>query len=75
MWAKVNLSPLSTVLPRGQYAGNTLTQWLVALHEANVFGLPYRIFVSLLGLTIVMLSVTGIVICWKKRKASRWRRP
>jgi uncharacterized iron-regulated membrane protein len=49
------------LLPTGQYAGNTVTSWLFALHEANVFGLPYRIIVCLLGLAIVMLSVTGIV--------------
>ncbi|MBX3617589.1 MAG: hypothetical protein KF839_10730 [Nitrosomonas sp.] len=29
---------------------------------ANIFGLPYRIFVYLFGLVIAMLSVTGIVI-------------
>ncbi|MGX2039718.1 PepSY domain-containing protein [Methylocaldum sp. MU1018] len=49
------------LMPTGQYAGNTVTSWLFALHEANVFGLPYRIIVCLLGLAIVMLSVTGIV--------------
>ena len=45
------------ILPSGQYAGNTVTSWLYALHEANVFGMPYRIFVSVLGLAITMLSV------------------
>jgi uncharacterized iron-regulated membrane protein len=63
----------SRLLQRRHYADNIFTHWLGALHEANVFGLPYRIFVSLLGLTTVMLSMTGIVIWWKKRKASRWR--
>ena len=57
------------ILPSGQYAGNTVTSWLAALHMANVFGLPYRIFVCVLGLMIVMLSVTGVVIWLKKRKA------
>ncbi|NOV31669.1 PepSY domain-containing protein [Methylomonas sp. ZR1] len=57
------------LLPRGQYAGNTVTNWLGALHMANVFGMPYRIFVCLLGLVIVMLSVTGVVIWLKKRRA------
>jgi uncharacterized iron-regulated membrane protein len=36
---------------------------------ANVFGLPYRIFVCILGLVIAMLSVTGVYIWWKKRRA------
>lgn len=61
------------LLPTGQQAGNTMTSWLFALHEANVFGLPYRFFVCLLGLAIVMLSVTGIVIWMKKRRARRLR--
>lgn len=57
--------------PSGQYAGNTVTNWLYALHMANVFGLPYRIFVCILGLLIAMLSVTGVYIWLKKRNARR----
>ena len=57
------------LLPTGQYNGNTVTSWLYALHMGNVFGLPYRIFVCLTGLTIVLLSVTGIVIWTRKRHA------
>jgi uncharacterized iron-regulated membrane protein len=56
-------------LPARQSTGNTITTWLLQLHIANVFGLPYRIFVSVLGLVITMLSVTGIFIWWKKRRA------
>lgn len=65
------------LLPTGQFTGNTITSWLIALHDANVFGLPYRIFVSILGLCIAMLSVTGVYVWWKKRQArlrSRLRR-
>ncbi|MCC6916286.1 PepSY-associated TM helix domain-containing protein, partial [Nitrosomonas sp.] len=58
------------LLPSGQYSGNTVTNWLFALHMANVFGLPYRIFVCALGLTIVLLSVTGIII-WTRKRAAR----
>ena len=58
-----------TLLATGQYSGNTFTTWLMALHMANVWGLPYKIFVSALGLVIVMLAVTGVLIWWKKR----WR--
>jgi len=61
------------LLPTGQYSGNTITSWLMALHMANVWGLPYRIFVCLLGLAITMLSVTGVLI-WLKKRQSR-RRP
>jgi uncharacterized iron-regulated membrane protein len=59
----------SLSLPTGQRGGVTLTTWLVELHTANLFGLPYRIFVSMVGLAIIMLSVTGVYIWWKKRSA------
>jgi uncharacterized iron-regulated membrane protein len=59
------------LLPTGQYTGNTVTTWLYSLHMANIFGLPYKIFVCVLGLAVVMLSVTGIYIWLKKRKASK----
>lgn len=56
-------------LPTGGRAGNTITTWIYELHKANLFGLPYRIFVCLLGLIITMLSATGVYIWWKKRAA------
>jgi uncharacterized iron-regulated membrane protein len=49
--------------------GNAVSQWLSALHTGRVGGLPYRIFLSLMGLIVAILSITGIVIWWKKRKA------
>ena len=60
--------------PTGEHAGNTVEAWLKALHKAEVFGLPYKIFVCILGLVIAMLSVTGVYIWWKKRKARRFRK-
>ncbi|MBY0579621.1 MAG: PepSY domain-containing protein [Burkholderiales bacterium] len=61
-----------TFLPDGEHSGNTVTNWLRALHFANLHGwLAYRILVCLLGLVITMLSVTGIYIWWKKRNARR----
>ena len=56
-------------LPTGQRAGNTLTSWLKELHTANLFGLPYKIFVCGLGLAICLLSATGVYIWWRKRLA------
>ncbi|KAF0136453.1 MAG: pepSY-associated TM helix domain-containing protein [Methylocystaceae bacterium] len=58
-------------LPTGHRSGTTLTTWLVELHMANLFGLPYRIFVCAMGLVIAMLSATGVYIWWKKRSARR----
>jgi len=53
---------ISFDLPTGKHSGYTVTNWLSALHMADVFGLPYRIFVCALGLVITMLSVTGVYI-------------
>lgn len=60
-------------MPSGVNGANTFTNWLTALHTAHVFGLPYRMFVSVLGLAVTMLSVTGIVIWLKKRSARAGR--
>ncbi|WP_159731847.1 PepSY domain-containing protein [Methylosinus sp. Ce-a6] len=60
-------------LPTGERDGTTSTTWLIELHTANLFGLPYKLFVCALGLAIVMLSVTGVYIWWTKRKARRSR--
>lgn len=58
-------------LPTGQHAGNTVESWLYALHMARVFGMPFRLLVCGLGFMITMLSVTGVYIWWKKRRARR----
>jgi uncharacterized iron-regulated membrane protein len=59
--------------PTGEHLGNTIESWLYALHMARVFGLPYRILVSALGIVIVMLCVTGVYIWWRKQQARRGR--
>lgn len=59
--------------PSGVNGVNTFGNWLTALHMAQVFGLPYRIFVSALGIAVTMLSVTGVVIWLKKRSARAGR--
>ena len=49
--------------------GDRLTAWFIGIHLANLYGLPLRILVCALGLVITALSVTGVYIWWKKRKA------
>lgn len=41
------------------------------LHSGRILGLPGRILISLMGLVVAMLSVTGVVIWWRKRAARR----
>jgi uncharacterized iron-regulated membrane protein len=65
--------------PTGQNAGRTLTTWIYQLHFGAVrgLGLAYRAFVSVLGLAIALLSVTGVWVWWVKRakRLARSRRP
>lgn len=73
VWFDGNTGQLYRVsVPTGMHAGNTIDSWLYALHMARVFGRPYQLFVFLIGFAITILSVTGIVIWWKKRRARRW---
>lgn len=65
---------IALVLPTGEHSGNTVSSWLYALHMADVFGFPYRIFVCVLGLVITMLSVTGVYIWYVKRRARMVRK-
>ena len=60
---------LATELPTGQAAGITVTTWLTTLHMAHIWGLPLRVCMTLVGMAVAMLSVTGVVIWWKKRRA------
>ncbi|WBX86947.1 PepSY-associated TM helix domain-containing protein [Achromobacter mucicolens] len=57
-------------LPTRGAWGDTFSNWLGALHMAHVFGLPYRIFACLLGLIVVLLSVTGVLI-WRRKQRGR----
>lgn len=60
--------------PTGRQTGRTITHWLQTLHVADIWGWPWRIFVAIMGLVTAMLSVTGILIWWRKR-ASASRHP
>jgi uncharacterized iron-regulated membrane protein len=56
------------------YTGNTITNWLRALHliADPVDYLAYRIFVVVIGLVVVMLSITGVCLWWTKDSARRF---
>ncbi|MBS0380508.1 MAG: PepSY domain-containing protein [Proteobacteria bacterium] len=62
-------------IPRGEHSGNTAETWLRALHFADVHNsTAYRVFVGTVGIVVVMLSITGIYLWWKKRRARHWGR-
>ncbi|MDP3608382.1 MAG: PepSY-associated TM helix domain-containing protein [Methylophilus sp.] len=60
---------MNIYIPVGKASGDTVTTWIRALHMADLWGLPFKVFVSLMGVVVVMLSVTGVYLWWKKRKA------
>lgn len=55
--------------PLEERAGDTVGRWMYDLHMAAIWGRPYDVFVTVLGLAVVMLSGTGIFIWWRKRSA------
>jgi uncharacterized iron-regulated membrane protein len=56
-------------IPTGHRSGNTFTSWIKGLHMAMFGGLPWRLFVSLMGLVVVTLALTGVLIWRRKRLA------
>jgi len=50
-------------------AADVFVQLQLPLHGGRIIGLPGRILMSLMGLMVAMLSVTGIVIWARKRRA------
>ncbi|HTT99744.1 MAG TPA: PepSY-associated TM helix domain-containing protein, partial [Rhizomicrobium sp.] len=51
-------------------AGDVFMQAQYPLHSGRIIGLTGRIIVSITGLVVAMLSVTGILIWLKKRRAT-----
>lgn len=58
---------LGLQLPTGQRAANTVTNWLLAMHTTAIWGLPWQIAVSVIGVAVMALSVTGLVLWWRRR--------
>jgi uncharacterized iron-regulated membrane protein len=56
-------------IPTGHRAGNTLTSWMIALHMAMVGGVAWKMFISCMGLVVVALSITGVLLWLRKRRA------
>jgi uncharacterized iron-regulated membrane protein len=50
-------------------AADIFVQAQFPLHSGRILGLPGRILISCMGLVVAMLSVTGVIIWWRKRAA------
>ncbi|MEJ2818182.1 PepSY-associated TM helix domain-containing protein [Caulobacter sp. CCG-8] len=55
-------------------AADIFVQAQFPLHSGRILGIPGRILISLTGVVVAALSVTGVVIWLKKRKARAGRR-
>lgn len=60
---------LGAEIPGTGTAGDIFMQAQFPLHSGRILGLPGRILISLMGLVVAMLSVTGLYIWWKKSRA------
>jgi len=56
--------------PTGAAAADTLRSWLTRLHMASVGGTAVKLLLSLAGLVVAMLCVTGILI-WRRKRVAR----
>lgn len=52
-------------------AGDVIVQAQFPLHSGRILGIPGRILISVMGLVVAMLSVTGVYLWLKKRKARK----
>lgn len=55
-------------------AADIFVQAQFPLHSGRILGLPGRILISITGLAVAALSITGVIIWWKKRAARAPRR-
>jgi uncharacterized iron-regulated membrane protein len=63
--------PLGGRLPWQGTAADIFAQAQFPVHSGRILGLPGRIMISIMGLVVAMLSVTGVLIWWRKRFPTR----
>ena len=61
---------LATDIPGQGSAGDLFMQAQFPLHSGRILGLPGRILISLLGVLVAVLSLTGVII-WLRKRAGR----
>jgi uncharacterized iron-regulated membrane protein len=63
-------------LPWKGTAADIFVQAQFPLHSGRILGLPGRVLISVMGLVVAMLSVSGAYVWWRKRRSRRaalWR--
>jgi len=66
-------APAGDEVPGTGTAGDIFMQAQFPLHSGRIIGIPGRILISIMGLTVAMLSVTGVVIWLRKKRAQQSR--
>ncbi|WP_288378647.1 PepSY domain-containing protein [uncultured Massilia sp.] len=52
-------------------AADIFVQAQFPLHSGRILGIPGRILISVMGVVVAMLSVTGVIIWWRKRRSRK----
>ncbi|HSH96786.1 MAG: PepSY-associated TM helix domain-containing protein [Methylophilaceae bacterium] len=52
-------------------AADIFVQAQFPLHSGRILGLPGRIIISVMGIVVAMLSITGAIVWWRKRNSRR----
>jgi uncharacterized iron-regulated membrane protein len=65
---------LGAQIPGTGTAGDIFMQAQFPLHSGRIIGLPGRIFISMMGLVVAGLSITGLIIWARKRRAKKLTR-
>ena len=60
---------LGEFIPWQGTAADIFVQAQFPLHSGRILGLPGRILISVMGVIVAVLSVTGVIIWWRKRQA------
>jgi uncharacterized iron-regulated membrane protein len=63
-------APVGDYVPGEGTAGDVFSQLQFPLHSGQIAGLAGRIVIAVAGVTVAMLSITGVVI-WLRKRASR----
>ncbi|RZK99499.1 MAG: PepSY domain-containing protein [Rubrivivax sp.] len=63
---------VGATIPGTGSAGDIFLQSMFPLHSGRIIGLPGRILLSVMGVAIAMLSVTGVLI-WARKRQARMR--
>ena len=60
---------IGNFIPWQGTAADVFVQAQFPLHSGRILGLPGRILISLMGIVVAVLSITGVVVWWRKSRA------